>query len=135
MSITPKMLQGASGEVQDQILAGVLYCYWSRSRIHYGEEVHLGAVISGWADGTAVKLVVYEYDGGGAGDDLVCELDAKIDKGIATTKTKIEYEDPDSDEGGEYQLYFKVEIDGKPVSEREQCPYLLVDMTLPLFGE
>lgn len=135
MSITPKMLSGSEGVVEDQILAGVLYCFWSRSRIRWGEGAHLGAVISGWEDGTSVKLVIYEYDGG-LDDDVVTELEATIEKGIATANyEKCEFEDPDTDEGGEYQLYFRVEIDGEMISEREQCPYLLVDMTPPVFGE
>jgi hypothetical protein len=136
MSITPKMLEGKKGVIEDQVLAGVLYCYWSRSRIQWKSEVHCGTVVSGWKDGTAVKLLVYEYDGGGAEtDDLVTELEATIDKGIATASYTCEFEDPDDTGGGEYELYFLVEIDGQVISEREHCPFLLVDMTIPTFGE
>lgn len=136
MSISPKMLAGSAGVVQDQIQAGVLSCAWSRSRARWGEEVDLAAVISGWKDGTAVKLILYESDGGAAeNDDLVTELEASLEKGIASASYAIDFEDPDSDEGDEYELYFRVEIEGTLLSSREQCPLLLVDMTLPHASE
>ena len=89
-------------------------------------------MVSGWKDGTALKLVVYEADAGSPeNDDLVTELEGTLEKGIASASYTIDFEDPDSDEGDEYELYFRVEIEGALISVREQCPFLLVDMTLP----
>ncbi|MBL4846185.1 MAG: hypothetical protein JKY65_11710 [Planctomycetes bacterium] len=135
MSTSPKILKGASGTVSEQITAGVIHKFWSRSRVAWGKEVTLGALISGYADGTAVKLIVYEDDGAPEDDDFVTELDGKIDKGLATAIYTVDFEDPDDDEGDEYELYFLVEIAGEIVSDKEQCPYLLVDLTLPMFSE
>jgi hypothetical protein len=135
VSVTPKVLAGSQGTIQDQINAGVLHLYWSRSRCAWGAEVTLGALISGYPEGTAVKLIVYEDDGAAEEDDFVTELEATLDKGLATATYTVDFEDPDEDEGGEYELYFLVEIDGEISSSKEKCPYLLVDLTLPTFGE
>ncbi len=134
MSLSPKLLKGSSGVVSDQIQAGVIYKYWSKGRAQWGDEVVLGALISGWDEGTAVKLIVYEDDGG-ENDDFVTELEATIDKGLAHATYTIDFEDPDDDEGSEYEFYFLVEIDGEVQSWREQCPLLYVDLGLPLFSE
>ena len=135
MSTSPKVLKGASGTVSDQITAGVIHKFWSRSRVGWGKEVTLGALISGYANGTAVKLIVYENDGPAEEDDFVSELESKIEKGLAKATYTVDFEDPDSDEGDEYELFFLVEIEGAIVSDKEQCPYLLVDLTLPVFSE
>lgn len=142
MSVTPKVLKGSQGTVSDQINAGVIHLYWSRSRCAWGKEVTLGALISGYPEGTTVKLIVYEDDGGAEEDDFVTELEASLDKGLATATYTVDFEDPDDDptaggpgEGGEYELFFLVEIDGELASDKEKCPYLLVDLTLPSFSE
>lgn len=135
MSVTPKVLAGAQGTISDQINAGVIHLYWSRSRSTWGSEVTLGALISGYPEGTAVKLIVYEDDGASEEDDFVSELEASVESGLATATYVVDFEDPDEDEGGEYELYFLVEIDGEIASSKEKCPYLLVDMTVPTFGE
>lgn len=134
MSLFPKILKGNAGVVTDQIQAGVIYKYWSKGRAKWGEDVVLGALVSGWEDGTSVKLIVYEADGG-ENDDFVEELEASIDKGLAHATYTIDFEDPDQDEGGEYEFYFLVEIDGETQSTREQCPLLYVDLGLPPFSE
>jgi len=137
VSVTPKVLAGSQGTVSDRINAGALHLYWSRSRCGWGTEVTLGALISGYPEGTAVKLIVYEDDGASEEDDFVSELEASVEKGLATATYVVDFEDPDDpdQEGGEYELYFLVEIEGQIVSSKEKCPYLLVDMTLPTFGE
>lgn len=134
--IDGKLLQGSGGTVVDQVNAGVVYKYWSVGRARWGDEVELGALISGWPDGTAVKLKLYEKDeGDGENDDPVTEIDGSIDKGLVHATYKIEFEDPDGDEGDEYEFYFLVEIDGEVKSWREMSPVLFVDLTLPLFSE
>lgn len=134
MTLYPKLLSGKQGEIAAQVDAGVVHQWWSRGRIPWGEEVTLGAVMSGWPDGTAVKFVIMERDEAGE-DDFVEEVDATIDKCLAHTSYKIEFEDPDSDEGSEYEFYFLVEVDDEAVSTREESPILFVDLTLPLFSE
>tara|TARA_R110002072_G_scaffold79376_2_gene183155 strand:- start:1294 stop:1701 length:408 start_codon:yes stop_codon:yes gene_type:complete len=135
--VTPKVLAGAQGTISDQLNAGVIHLYWSRSRCAWGTEVTLGALISGYPEGTTVKLIVYEDDGASEEDDFVTELEASLDGGLATATYAVDFEDPDDPdaEGGEYELYFLVEIDGEIASSKEKCPYLLVDLTLPTFGE
>ena len=54
MSLFAKILAGAEGTIIDQIHAGVVYKWWSRGREKHGPDVVCGALISGYADGTAV---------------------------------------------------------------------------------
>lgn len=136
MSLSPKVLQGNKGTTADQINAGVVYKYWSRSRVRWGEEVSLGAVISGYPEGTSIKLTIYEADeGGGENDDFVAEVDCTLENGLATGTYTVDFEDPDADEGSEYEFYFLVEIDGKVCSWRDLCPLLFVDLSIPIFSE
>jgi len=136
VSLSPKLLTGSKGTIADRTNAGVVYKYWSRSRAKLGEEVTLGALISGYPEGTSVKLIVYEADdGGGENDDFVAEFEATLEKGLVHAAYTIDFEDPDADEGSEYEFYFLVEIDGEVRSWRDLCPLLFVDLTLPLFSE
>lgn len=136
MSLSSRVLSGNAGVIQDQITAGVIHMFWNRSRAPWGEEVALGALISGWPDGTSVKFLIFEKDeGAGAEDDAVEEVEASIDKCLAHAKYKIEFEDPDNDEGAEYELYFLVEVDGEVLTQREDGPLLYVDLTMPWFSE
>lgn len=135
MSLNPKLLQGDKGTVKEQIDAGVIYLYWDRGRARWGEDVVLGALVSGYKDGTAAKLKIFEKDDGGAGDDPVKDLDATIDRGLVHATYTIDFEDPDVDEGAEYEMYFLVEVDGRVISFVDECPLLYVDLTLPIFSE
>src|SRR5690606_15300873 len=101
--------------------AGVVYKYWSRGRARWGEEVVLGALLSGYDEGTSVKLVIYEADGG-ENDDFVTELEGTLDGGLVHASYTIDFEDPDADEGGEYEFYFLVEVEGEVISTAEQSP-------------
>lgn len=134
MSLFAKMLSGAAGEVTAQVEAGVVHQWWSRGRVPWGEEVTLGAVIAGFKNGTSVKFVIMERDETGE-DDFVEEVTATLDKCLAHTTYTIEFEDPDEDEGSEYEFYFMVEVDDEAISTREACPILFVDLTPPRFSE
>ena len=135
MSITPKILQGKAGTVQDQVLSGVIHMFWSKARTAYGDTVVAGALLSGWEDGTAVKLKVFERDeGDGADDDPVIELEAQIEACFAKAEWTIDFQDPDQDEGGEYEFYFLVEVDGEVLTTRDDAPILYADLLPPEFS-
>ena len=132
MSLDPKMLAGDKGTVKEQVTAGVIHRFWSRQRVGWGAEVTLGALISGYKEGSKVKLKIFEDDGGPEEeDDPVVDLDCTLEEGFAKAEWKVEFEDPDSDEGGEYEFYFQVELKGELLSTKADCPLLFLDLLPP----
>ena len=140
MSLDPRLLSGNAGTIQDQINAGVIYQYWARSRAMFGEEVTLGALCSGYPDGTSGKLLIQLAGSAGSEQDEappVAEVEGSVDKGLIHGKWKIEFDELDEEgvQAKVYAFYFLVELEGELRSWRELSPELLLDMTLPVFSE
>lgn len=127
-----QLLSGKGGdEVHHEIPRRVVALFWDRGRAHWGDEVGLGCLVSGFKDGTAVTFKLYESEDT---DTLLRSIDAKVDKGKATAKYKVDFEDAETEQHDSYDLYFVVEIDGKARSQKKQCPVLLCDADPPGFS-
>jgi len=128
-----RMLQGTGGdEVHEQIPRRAVSLFWDCGRAHWGDEVGLGCLVTGFKDGTAVKLKIYEI---GDQDTLLKSIDAKVDKGRAKGTYKVDFEDPDTEPHDSYDLYFLVEIAGKDMTRRKDSPILNCDADPPRFSE
>jgi hypothetical protein len=126
------ILRGAGGDTaQDQVPRRVISMFWDRGRAHYGDQINLGCLITGFKDGTAVTLKLYESDDP---DTVLKEISATASKGKATGTYTVDFKDSATQQHDSYDLYFIVEIAGEPWSKRGDCPVLVCDADPPGFS-
>jgi hypothetical protein len=128
-------MSGKGGDtLKEQIARRVLVLFWSHGRAHWGAEVQLGVFVSGFKDGTKVKLSVYDTEDGT--DNLLKDIDAKVDKGRAKGKYKLDFKDKDPGKGQVHELHFVADVDDKTiVTEKNDSPVLYCDLDPPSFSE
>ncbi len=127
-----RALSGKGGEtVKDVVARRVIASFWDRGRAHWGDEVELGILATGFKDGTKVKIAIYEE---GAPTKSLKDLDSKLDKGRAKGKYKIAFEDPDAKPRRVYDLFFQAVVDGTVKSKTRDCPRLRCDADPPSFS-
>jgi hypothetical protein len=127
-----KAMTGKAGQtVSEQVQRKVLACFWDRGRAHWGQEVLLGILATGFKDGSKVKISLFTP----GKDDPVKTFDLTTDRGRAKTKWKIDYKE-DHHEGNVYEFFFLADIEsGAVVTKKDQCPILMCDLDLPGFSE
>jgi hypothetical protein len=128
-----KAMTGKAGDtVSEQVQRKVLACFWDRGRAHFGQEVLLGILASGFKDGSKVKISLFAR----GKEDPVKTFDLTTDRGRAKTKWKIDHKDPDQKEGKVYEFFFIADVEnGAVVSKKDQCPILTCDLDHPGFSE
>lgn len=127
-----KALSGKGGDtVQDQVPRKITAVFWDRGRAHWGDEVELGTLVTGFKSGTSVKLSVFEVRNP---QKSLKDLTASLDGGRAKAKWKIDFEDAAVKQLETYRLFILVDASGVKSVEK-QSPILLCDAEPLRFSE
>ena len=125
-------LSGKGGDtVRDQVPRKIVAVFWDRGRAHWGDEVELGALATGFKPGTSVKLSIFEAKNP---EKSLKDLTAKLDDGRATAKWKLDFEDATVKHHETYRLFILADASGVK-SPAKLSPFLLCDVEPVRFSE